>query len=331
MSDPIETGDIYFFYRPKVDVDRPQAIDDVQRFYLVMVPDEGAKSRLFVVGKKRLPEIHPGQSKSREREWMMTTLASTPEKIGEELGPVVYETKTKGTRKQSEAIPAGAGRYALIEADGSTRLAYRLTAPDKPREVQKEFGIESEASYVISVRNPAIDVPGFPDPKPDYPKKLREKFADERWIDISDPKLLEYENAQLVLIGAEKSVEGMKGKMTGKSDLFGKLGLDKSAWPADALDKGQWASPEYETEAKAPRGDRTKGGERGGRRAVGSPSAAGIAKALKGIHFPNDSAELVSYAKKHHANEEILDVLEHLPRRKYSTMADVEKALSQIR
>src|SRR5919106_3146268 len=93
MSDPIETGDIYFFYRPKVDVDRPQAIDDVQRFYLVMVPDEGAKSRLFVVGKKRLPEIHPGQSKSREREWMMTTLASTPEKIGEELGPVVYETK----------------------------------------------------------------------------------------------------------------------------------------------------------------------------------------------------------------------------------------------
>lgn len=331
MSDTIETGDLYFFYRPKVDVDRPDGIDDVQRFHLVMVPDDAGKSRLFVVGRKRMPEIHPGQSRSTEREWMMTTLASTPGKIGEELGPVVYETKTRGTREQAEAIPAGEGRYALIKDDDTTRLAYKLATPDKPGSVQKELGIEAEASYIISVRNPAIDVPGFPDAKPDYPKKLRERFADERWIDISDPKLLEYENAQLVLIGAEKSVEGMKGRITGKPDLFGRLGLDESAWPADALNKGHWASPRYGTEAKAPRGDRTKGGERGGRKAVGSPSAAGIAKALKGIDFPKHRTELVSYAKTHHADGGIVDVLEHLPRRRFNTMADVEKALSQIR
>lgn len=329
MSDTIESGDIYFFYRPKVDLDQPRGIDDVQRFFLVLVPDDDGKSRLFLVGRKRMPDIEPGESKSTEREWMMVTLVSTSGQIGKELGPITYETKTRGTREQAEAIPAGAGRYALYEKDGASRLGYKLTAPDSPSKVQKAFGIEAEANYVISVRNPSIDVSGFPDEKPDYPKALQKKFADERWIDVSDPALLDYENAQLVLIGADRSLDGIE--LSGESDLFGKLDLDKSAWPSDALEKGEWATAEYETASRPPSGDRSRGGERGGRRAIDAPSAAGIAKALKGIEFPSDRTVLVDHARQQDADDRILEVLEQLPSRKFSTMADVEKALSQIR
>jgi len=48
----LKSGDIYFFYRPKVDFDKIRGMGDVQRFHLVMVPDKATKARLFVVGKQ---------------------------------------------------------------------------------------------------------------------------------------------------------------------------------------------------------------------------------------------------------------------------------------
>lgn len=242
MSQHIEEGDIYFFYRPKINFDKVRSIEDVQRFHLVMVPDEGA-ARMFVVGKKRLPEIPESHSKSPEREWMINSMAAKPKDIGIALGPEAYETSTRGEQRQGEAIPAGEGRYVIFERKEDTRLAYKLFSPNKPGKAQKELGILPEATFILSVKNPAVSVSGFPDEKPEYPKKLQKMFADKRWIDVSDPRLLDYENAQLLLIGAHASLEQTGIEISGKPDLFKTLGIKPREWATETIKEGKFTEP----------------------------------------------------------------------------------------
>ncbi|XKH59213.1 DUF2795 domain-containing protein [Halomonas sediminis] len=331
MTDYVEKGDIYFFYRPKVNTQTVRSLDDVQRLHVVLVPDDADTARLFIVGKKRLPEITHGKPKSTAREWMMNDMTGKPKEIGEALAPLEYPTKTRGEQEQGEAIPVGEGRYAIFVRDNSSRLAYRLSNPDKPGKAQAELGILAEASYIISVRNPSLDVPGFPDSKPNYPKHLQEKFADKRWLDIDDGKLLDYENAQLLLIGAHDDLSEEQVSISGKAALFKTLELKEREWPTEALEGGTLTEPQMQPEAKAPEGDRSKGGERGGKAAIGTASAAGIAKALKGADFPCAKADLIKQAKANHAENEIIDVLNDFPSRQYETMADVQKAVGEIR
>jgi len=331
MSKYIERGDIYFFYRPKVDFDEIRSIEDVQRFHLVMIPNEGQAGRLFIVGRKRLPEIAKGQSKSTEREWMMNYMTAKPEDIGKALRPVTYETSTRGEQQQGEAIPAGEGRYAIFERKGDTRLAYKLFSPKKPGKAQKELGILPEATFVISVKNPTVNVPGFPDAKPDYPKKLKQMFADKRWIEVSDPKLLDYENSQLLLIGAHASLEQTDVEISGQPDLFKTLGIKPREWATETVEEGKFTEPKMEAAAIEPKGDPTKGGRHGGKQATKSASAAGIAAALKGLDFPANRADVIRHAKKNGAGEDIVSVLNELPSCEFKTMADIEKALGEVR
>jgi hypothetical protein len=81
---------------------------------------------------------------------------------------------------------------------------------------------------------------------------------------------------------------------------------------------------------------------KGGRAAAVSPSvsAATIAKVLSGINFPKSKAVLVKYARHNLDNRkravyipatEVLKVLEKLPSRKYSSMADVEYEVGALK
>jgi flagellar motility protein MotE (MotC chaperone) len=81
---------------------------------------------------------------------------------------------------------------------------------------------------------------------------------------------------------------------------------------------------------------------KGGRAAIASPSisAATIAKLLSGIDFPKSKAALVQYARHNLDNKkkaeyasanEALKVLEKLPSRKYSSMADVEHEVGRLK
>ncbi|NIC06595.1 DUF2795 domain-containing protein [Billgrantia bachuensis] len=331
MADHVEKGEIYFFYRPKVNAAKVQSLDDVQRLHVVLVPDDREAARLLLVGKKRLPEIVKGKPKSTAREWMMVDLTGKPKSIGEALAPLEYETKTRGEQEQGEAIPAGEGRYVIFEHSNSSRLAYRLTRPSKPGKAQQELGILAEASFVISVRNPSLDVPGFPESKPNYPKRLQNKFADKRWIDIDDSQLLDYESVQLLLIGAHDDLGEEDVTISGKANLFRTLGLKEQEWPTEALEGGRLAQPHMQPETHAPAGDRSKGGERGGKAASGTASAAGIAQALKGVNFPCDKAELIQQAKANRAVDEVIEVLNAFPDRKYETVADIQKAVGEVR
>src|SRR4030095_12913855 len=79
-SEILEYGDIYFFYRPKVGSPNVKSIDDIRRFFMVTVPERTTTKndkektnrqlyRLFVIGKKPLPEIRTSEARSSERYW----------------------------------------------------------------------------------------------------------------------------------------------------------------------------------------------------------------------------------------------------------------------
>jgi hypothetical protein len=358
-SEVIEQGDMFFFYRPKVDAEEVENIKDVQRFYMVTSAKEKKKQkeiyRLFLIGQKQLPEIVEGKSTSEEKNWALNIVTTfNPDDIHNELLPAEYTTETKGKRRLAAAVPAGEGKYVIVKHDNHTELAYILELPETPGPTQREFQIKKEASYIISVKNPEIKIPGFSafssDKKPEYPKHLKEKFGDRRWINVEDSELINYENTQLLLIGAKKKdVEQELGidieekKETDSSaDLFKELRLRKEQIPLKPLLKGKFPSKEEIPVAQEvkqlskeeyPGG---KGGKKGGKvAATKSSSAAALAKILAGIRFPKNKSELLDWAREHKskvkAAEQIITIIQEMPDRKYHNMADVEKALAEIR
>lgn len=353
----IEQGDIFFFYRPKVDTEEVKDIKDVQRFYMVTTPEKQKKKdiyRLFLIGQKQLPEIIEGKSTSEEKNWALNILTtSNPDDVHKELLPAEYTTETKGKRRLAAAAPAGEGKYKIVKHDNHTELAYLLELPEIPGPTQKEFEIKKEASYIISVKNPEVNIPGFAtvsEKKPEYPKHIKEMFGDRRWINIEDPQLLDYENTQVLLIGARKKdveeeldIDIDEQKETeNTADIFRELKVRKEQVPLKPLMKGTFPDKEeipmalevkQLSKEEYPGG---KGGKVGGKvAATASTSAAGIAKMLSGIEFPKDKNELVDYAKENKSkvksSDEIIEVIKELPDRKYHNMVDIEKALGEIR
>jgi hypothetical protein len=357
----IEQGDIFFFYRPKVDTEEVKDIKDVQRFYMVTSPEKEEEKkkdiyRLFLIGQKQLPEIVEGKSTSEEKHWALNILiTSNPDDIHKELLPAEYTTETRGKRRLAAAAPAGEGKYTIVKHDNHTELAYILELPEIPGPTQKEFEIKKEASYIISVRNPDVKVPGFAavssNKKIEYPKHLIEKFGNRRWISIEDSDLLNYENTQVLLIGArKKDVEEELGidideekETENTADIFKELKLRKEQVPLKPLMNGKFPKKEegpmtqeevkHLSKQEYPGG---KGGKIGGKiAATTSTSAAAVAKIFSGIEFPKDKNELVDYVKENKAKveslDEVIEIIKELPDTKYHNMADIEKELGESR
>jgi hypothetical protein len=353
-SQIVEQGDIFFFYRPKVGTEEVTSTEDVQRFYMVTSPEErDSKYRLFVLGKKQLPEIVEDKSTSEERNWALNTLTTNnAEDIRRELLAAEYETETKGKRRMAAAAPAGEGKYSIVKHDNHTELAYVLELPEMPGPTQKEFEIKKEASYIVSVKNPDIQTPGFKafeKRKPDYPANIKQKFGDKRWINVEDPELLNYENTQLLMIGARrKDIEEELGidlneekETENTADLFKGLKVKIEQVPLRPLLKGEFpskAEQPFQQEARHLSREEApgRGGKVGGKAAASrAPSAAAIAKILSGADFPMKKNEVIEYAQtnksKVEAAEEVIQVIRQLPDRTYSNMADLEKALAKVR
>ena len=366
----IESGDIFFFYRPKIDTKEVKEIEDVQRFYMVTCNDinkntnknknKNKNYRLFMLGSKKMPEIVEGKSGSEERNWALNilTTSNSDEIHNELLLPVEYTTKTRGKRRLPAAQPAGEGKYSILRHDGHTELAYILEIPEIPGPIQTEFEIKKEASYIVSVKNPEIFIPGYDafskkDRKPNYPKHIKEKFGEKRWINVDDPEILDYENTQLLLIGARKrNVEEELGieideekENKNSADIFKELKIKKEEIPLRPFLKGKFPKeeeiPMSQGLKKIPseKAPGVKGGQKGGKiAAIKAPSAAAIAKMLSGIHFPVTKTELVKFAHKkdkskvvENANEEIFDILDKLPEKTYYKITDVEIEVGKLR
>jgi hypothetical protein len=246
-AEVIERGNIYFLYRPKVGEHEPEGLDDVQRFYLVLEPEGGVLVRLIVIGRKRLPDIG-----EHERNWAtVEATASQAKDLAPALGEQHYDTKTSGERSQPAARPAGEGTYLLVRRGRDLHLAYELELPERPGPVQRALNIAPAASFVVSIANPERRR-GSParraaDQRPDYPDPLQECFRGRRFAG-EEPRLLDYEGAELLLIGASEdpeeeldvAIEAGHGSAR-QAEIFRHLKLQEGRHPREPLLRGQWA------------------------------------------------------------------------------------------
>ncbi len=246
MARVLEQGDIYFVYRPRVGEEQPEGVDDVQRLFAILGPRDKDVYRRLVIGRKRLPNVQ-----QHERSWaFVDRVARRPEPVEEDLEAHRYETQTRGEREQPAGRPAGEGVYAIVEHDDHVHLAYALELPHAPGDVQGELGIEPEASYVVTVRNPeAPSVPraGLPRrDRPSYPHELQEQFAGRRFAPL-DPAFLDHEGAELILIGAHEEPEDEldvdlepERETAETADIFRDLHLSRESHPVRPLFEGAW-------------------------------------------------------------------------------------------
>ncbi|KAF9478230.1 hypothetical protein BDN70DRAFT_880182 [Pholiota conissans] len=331
----IERGHIYFFYRPRVEHEEAQSIEDVQHFHMLLIPrppdflvsdspvetsekkEDDVKAedaenmkvlapgadavpapeptkfkkkfyRLITVGKKRLPDPDsPGTGGSKRKEMFWATVTAVGDdlsQLAEGLGEKTYETKTRGTRHIAPSRLAARGGYALVNgktrtrSDRETHFGYHVSHP-KPEDmgdVQEELGIYPASSFVLQVRNPLAPPQGpiqLHSTPADYPEwimrgvfgasdggekhaKGREDFG-LRFASCETPELLNYKNAQILLIAAREGEEGLEkslgeGRGVALSEVeqkeghesirqvFEELKLDISKFPAEPLE-GSWA------------------------------------------------------------------------------------------
>ncbi len=246
MSRVVEQGDIFFFYRPRLGVGEVRSLEDVQRFFFVLRPERTRRYRRIIVGRKRLPE-----PRQHEREWaFVADVTDDPGELRDELLRQTYETRTRGLRMEPEARPVGEGRYVIVDHDGHAHLAYVLELPRHPGPAQDMFRVRPEASYVIAVRNPRAEAPpgmGLPPhERAQFPPELLERFGTRRFINVDDSRLLDFEGAELVIIGASEDVESELGvvlrpddERLENADIFRRLGLPLREVPVEAVVRGQ--------------------------------------------------------------------------------------------
>jgi hypothetical protein len=240
-----ERGDVYFFFRPKVERHAPRGERDVQRFLVVLAPDGRHLLRLVTVGRKRLP----GASTARGRNWgWVMKVGSSPEDVVEELRGYEYDTKTRGHRDQPAARPAGAGRYAIARHGAHAHLAYALAQPAAPGRVQRDLGIEAAASFVVAVKNPWWPTPPSspaglsPEAEAFFPTDLQAGFRGRRWAPL-EPAHLDHEGAEFVLVGTREDPAADLGLRLDDEpeDVRGVFGLDPGTHPIAPLLDGEWA------------------------------------------------------------------------------------------
>ena len=250
----LEQGDIFFFYRPKVRSEKVQSIEDVRRFFMVLAPESKDKKdlyRLFVIGKKSLPEIRETEARSSERFWgRVGSIFDHPTQLTKEL-------LSNEFREGDIARPVGEGKYAIVNhPNNHAELAYVLELPKEPGEAQKELGIEKEASYIITVINPNIPkrkeghLPTTEEAA-QYPESVLKDFSsDENFVPLSrNLKFIDYQNAQIILIGAREgkatltqelgiTVENEKENEK-SADIFTRLRIQKDQVPIKPLIQGK--------------------------------------------------------------------------------------------
>lgn len=212
-SNILEKGVIYFFTRGRVGTTDPDSVQDLQRSFFVMRPlpaggkiTDGAVQELQNLRLLALPKkVWPKSGKDRFMSFVEkagTTMAELKESF---MQGSEYSTKTTGTNHTPNVTLVGEGVYAMTRTgggQGTTHLAYMLTVPSSPGEVQEDIGIKDKGSFVISLKNPESSGPANAQlPQgPDYPSEFIEEFGGRGWMP-AEPKHIDYANAQILMIG----------------------------------------------------------------------------------------------------------------------------------
>jgi hypothetical protein len=209
----LEKGIIYFFYRPRVNVDTPQDVNDVARSFLLLRPlpldaklgdgpiGDEKNCRLLALPKKVLPK----SAKDRFITFVEKAKTDFAELKETFLTGSEYETQTQGTKTTHPVTPLAEGIYAITSTGRESHLAYIVNIPSELGEVQKDFGLQSRGSFVASVKNPEKGPTGGQQNVPagaKYPQEIIDDFRELRWAPLT-PRLIDYDGASFLLIGED--------------------------------------------------------------------------------------------------------------------------------
>jgi hypothetical protein len=210
----LEQGSIAFLYRPRVEEQDPDELDDVQRLLLLLSPEGSAFERLIAVGRKRLPS-----SARRDRFWGFVDLVLTPYDMHAALGAQVYGTKTRGLRHLPATKEFATGTYEVETHGPHAHFRWHVErfAYDDP--VAAEIPVEHEADYILTIANPDPALWGLVEP-PDlqtalfddlelhvtmptpFPPALQERFSNRKYAQLDTTEWLDHPGAELVFVGA---------------------------------------------------------------------------------------------------------------------------------
>jgi len=244
----LERGNIYFAYRPKTDSQVAHGPDDVARFYVVLSARGKASYRLIVIGRKKLPAV---TDRGDRMAWgLVAEVSSNPDEVEDELDPKRYFTQTRGERLRPAARPAGEGVYLIARHRGHTHLAYVLELPAEPGPVQRALNIGQEGNYIVAVKNPmtppARDTGLDRGRAADFPRNLQLRFRGRRFIPLDPPDFLDHEGAEIVLVGAKRSVRALglnlepRHETEATAEIFTDLRMEKALHPVGPLLEGKW-------------------------------------------------------------------------------------------
>jgi len=325
MSAILEAGTIVYLYRPRVASD---ASDEVQRFYILM--RNSRRIRLLVVGANRLPSDE-SRAEAGGRNWaLVRAVTDDAGEIAQILRGGEYETSTEGTRHLPPVATLGEGRYALMQFDESTQLVHSLD-----RFTDGDFvhglGLRRDGFFVIAVRNPEVEVEGFPEEDPGYPEALASLFRGRRWLPVVNPGLLDHEGAQIALMaGFEVDTDALSDVESHRLDELLDLDLPRSALETgEAPDRDAFDRRHHEPIDV----DFSAGGKTGGRvAAVASGSASAVATLLTEVSFPASKKDVLDCAEVNRGRLDdagpAMARLERLPRETFESMPELQRALS---
>jgi hypothetical protein len=247
VAEILEDGDIYFLYKPRVQDEQVESLEEVQRLLVVLHPWIGRRLRLLVVGRKRLPELA-----AHDRFWgFVDAVVDRPDQLHDALERREYGTRTRGERVQPPARPVAEGAYVIARHDDHTHLAHQLEFPERPGEAQRELNIEREASYVLTVKNPqAPSPPGIERPrreKAELPPGLQDRFRGRRFLPVDPPDFLDHPGIEFLLIGAVHDASEELGlnldaevERAARHNVFDDLRIGRRDRPTAPLFAGEW-------------------------------------------------------------------------------------------
>lgn len=210
----LEQGAITFLYRPRVEEQHPDELDDVQRILLLLSPAGSAFERLIAVGRKRMP-----RSASRDRFWGFVDLVLTPYDMHAALGAQVYGTRTRGLRHLPAAREFAHGTYELETHGPHAHFRWHVEHFSYDDPVALDLPLEHDADSIITIANPDPAVWGLAEP-PDlqaelfddlelhvtvptpFPPALQERFGRRKFLQLDTPEWLDHPGAELVFVGA---------------------------------------------------------------------------------------------------------------------------------
>lgn len=190
----MERGAIAFLYRPRVQTEVTRALEDVQAFYVILLPEGREVARRIRVGRKRLPD-----GRRRERFWAhVERIGARPADVLRDVAATEYWTKTRGLRHQPGPRLAATGAYAIARHEGHAHLAYALPPAGRPSEVRDELRIAPQASLVVVAFRESVE--GAPAGRGEA----------RRFVPLG-PEHLDVAGAELVLIAAGDPVAAELG------------------------------------------------------------------------------------------------------------------------